>query len=1207
MLHTSLKEEFASSQGFSTVFVATCDEKMNKEQLDMNTEELDMNNLDDMFKEKMNKEEQDLNKEELDMNKEQLDMNKEQLNMNKEELDMNNLDDMFEDKMNKEELDMNKEQLDMNNLDDMFNDSLDELFNTELSVHMEKLSPFKKPPQENVTLINKEVKKLLEEGVGKESYCYKGDYGRYIVTQVERDHYKGELLLHLVSPYDQSNSTCTLAGFWNQSVVVEGDLIHILFTEAVDGHFTLDNNKGVLVVNPDFLVSGTSVVAGVFCRRKAVLNERFKGIDPPNQVMLIGSLVHELFQEVVKKKIHKYDELVSLVRRLMSGSKAVRDMYGLGLSHQNMYEEMTSFLPHIHTWSQKYLAASNSRTTGKHKLEKGQRRNQWSGEITEILDIEENLWSPRFGVKGKIDMTVQIHQRNNRKVVPLELKTGRSTFSAEHKGQVTLYSMMSSDRRPDPQAGLLLYLRDGAMEEVSAGEKEKRGLLQLRNEIVQHLTAKPIPQLGDQLPPQLPSLPEPIDFDRACVKCGQLLTCTVYQKAVEQNVPQQPHPMANLVPTTTAHLKESHLEYFRHWCLLLHLEMDDNRRSEAIRALWLQDPIKRESSGDCLCYLVLDEGIEVSEARGGEFVQVLRRSPSHHTTTSHTSHTPLSTSHTPLSTVHSPSHHTTSHTPLSTVSLQAGDSIIVSSESDIALSMGVILSIKESSIEISLDRNLCQYPDWREKVFHIDRYEYQNSMGTTFTNLARLLQDTPHHAKLRSLIIDREPPTFKKGLLPDVVTKGRHILKNLNKQQQRAVLRTLMTEHYSLLKGYPGTGKTSTIVAIVRMMVTLGLSVLITSYTHSAVDNILLKLRMYEVDFLRLGRTTRIHTDILPYADELVTRKFTDVPSLSQFYDSKLVVATTCLGVNHVLFSKRTFDFCIIDEASQVLQAAALGPLFHASCFVLVGDPQQLPPVIKSKQAKSLGMSESLFVRLDSQGATSDLSDQYRMNGPIMRLANQLMYDNKLKCGNTDVETASLQLTNYYMNVIEDWSVSEWVQKIVEPRLESSVVFVDTCGRGRENRDKANRVINTSEAGLVVTLLHTLLKSGVTTDDVGVITPYRAQVMLIRDGLAREVMEGQRVEVNTVDQYQGRDKSVVVYSCVRSGASHIDPGDILQDEHRLNVAVTRAKHKLIIIGDKNTLQSYQPFRKLTTLLQNQQIYQLKDEVDGFRWQDYLLF
>ncbi|XP_042863351.1 DNA replication ATP-dependent helicase/nuclease DNA2-like [Penaeus japonicus] len=1052
----------------------------------------------------------------------------------------------------------------------MFEDSMDHLFDDDLAGDFEKMSPFKQEVQQVPQVENKAIKKLLFEGLGEESFSSKGDFGRHVVSAVERNTYKGEVLLRLISVQDKSNKTCTLGGFWSQSMVSERDVVHILYTEASeDGHFTVNNTQGLIVINPDFLISGTSVVSGVFCRRKAVLNERFRGLDPGNQLMLVGSLVHQLFQEVVKKKIQSREQLEHLVRELMSQPKMLQEMYSLGVAESHIYEEMNNFIPHIHTWSQRYLG--NGKVQGGKVDLKGQSKRQWSGQITEIQDIEENVWSPKFGVKGKIDMTVKTNQRGISKVVPLELKTGRSSFSAEHKGQVTLYSMMSADRRDDPRAGLLLYLRDGAMEEVPAGEREKRGLIQLRNEMIYYLKAKPELQEDGEL--KLPSLPEPIDSERACTKCAHLLTCSVYQKSVEEVVPEPPHSMGVLVPKTTSHLSQAHLNYFRHWCLLLHLEIGEGKRDSAIRALWCQDPKRREEGGDCLSMMVLERTVAVTEPEPGIFVHSFVRSPKY-----------------------------ADMTNLSAVGLQAGENVVVSSETEIALSLGVIKAVQEQSVLVVLDRDLTAYPTWRKKVFSVDRCEYQNTMSINFTNLARLLSDTPQAAVLRELIVDRKPPTFKKGLGEDVVKKGKKILQMLNKTQQRAVLKTLMAEDYSLLKGFPGTGKTSTIVRLVQLMVALGYSILLTSYTHSAVDNILLKLKDLDVDFLRLGRTARIHPDILTHADETLARKFKDVASLSQFYFSKKVIATTCLGLNHVIFTKRTFDFCIIDEACQVLQVAALGPLFHAKRFVLVGDPQQLPAVVQSKQARKLGMSESLFKLLDGLGATSSLTDQYRMNGPIMKIPNGLMYNGQLRCASEELAVATVHLP-HYEDCVTNKSINTWIARTLDPSLEKSVVFLDTCGMAKESQDKGNLIVNIRETSVVINLLQALIRVGLSGEEVGVITPYRAQVKLMRETVLHNITGGHRIEVNTVDQYQGRDKSVIIYSCVRSGVTQVEAGEILQDERRLNVAVTRAKHKLIMVGDMTTLNLYTPFKQLIDLLESSQIYSLKEAIEDLSWND----
>ena len=216
------------------------------------------------------------------------------------------------------------------------------------------------------------------------------------------------------------------------------------------------------------------------------------------------------------------------------------------------------------------------------------------------------------------------------------------------------------------------------------------------------------------------------------------------------------------------------------------------------------------------------------------------------------------------------------------------------------------------------------------------------------------MKATAHAEHLRNLIVHLQKPTFKLAMTKSDILKMKSLIKYLNKPQRAAILKVMMSQDYVLVKGFPGTGKTSTIVTLVKILKLLGLSVLLTSYTHSAVDNILLKLKKDKVPFLRLGRQSRVHPQIMPHCAEILTSSgnIDSVQRLKEFYDSFDIVATSCLGTKHSVFDQRRFDVCIVDEASQVLQPACLGPLFHSRRFVLVGDPQQLPPLVQSKTAR---------------------------------------------------------------------------------------------------------------------------------------------------------------------------------------------------------------------------------------------------------------
>lgn len=171
------------------------------------------------------------------------------------------------------------------------------------------------------------------------------------------------------------------------------------------------------------------------------------------------------------------------------------------------------------------------------------------------------------------------------------------------------------------------------------------------------------------------------------------------------------------------------------------------------------------------------------------------------------------------------------------------------------------------------------------QVLHLDKLEYQGGQSLLYSNLSRLMANNPTAAKLRKLIIDRTPPTFKAGLHRSILEKAKAILSPLNTLQKRAVLKSLTSEDYCLIHGLPGTGKTSLIVAFIRLAVSLGHSILLTSYTHSAVDNVLLKLCQFkDVDFIRIGREHRTHPNILPYSAEVKAQQCKSVEDVERIY-----------------------------------------------------------------------------------------------------------------------------------------------------------------------------------------------------------------------------------------------------------------------------------------------------------------------------------
>ena len=266
------------------------------------------------------------------------------------------------------------------------------------------------------------------------------------------------------------------------------------------------------------------------------------------------------------------------------------------------------------------------------------------------------------------------------------------------------------------------------------------------------------------------------------------------------------------------------------------------------------------------------------------------------------------------------------------------------------------------------------------------------------------------------------------------------------------------------------------------------------------------------------------------------------------------VVAATCLGTSDAVLARRAFDVCIIDEASQITVPTCLGPLRLADRFVMIGDHHQLTPLVRDTDAAQHGMSVSLFQRLCKAHPSSVamLCTQYRMNADIMALSNALVYDGRLVCGNESVACAKFTMKRD--------ACPSWLWDVLDPARPA--VFVDTDAVKAVESRADTLVENRVEAEWIVRMSDVLIQANVAAADIGILTPYRQQAKLLRDRCACEVL--------TVDQAQGRDWPVVLVSLVRSNKTHT-VGELLRDQRRVNVMITRAKTKLVLVGSYSTM------------------------------------
>jgi DNA replication ATP-dependent helicase Dna2 len=367
-----------------------------------------------------------------------------------------------------------------------------------------------------------------------------------------------------------------------------------------------------------------------------------------------------------------------------------------------------------------------------------------------------------------------------------------------------------------------------------------------------------------------------------------------------------------------------------------------------------------------------------------------------------------------------------------------------------------------------------------------------------------------------------------------------------NEAQNEAVSLATRAEDFALIHGPPGTGKTYTLARTVRALVERGERVLLTAFTNRAVDNALEALREQGFeDFLRMGTETGVRSDML---DSRLARKGDPSELATELRETPVVAATTATCGSTVM-REQEFDVAIVDEAGQLTEPGTLGALNLADRFVLVGDHQQLPPVVQAEGALDgddvADLTRSLFERLiDDHSETSVLLDrQYRMSQRIQAFASHEFYDGQLRPATGDVAGQRIDdLDGVSLNALPE-------------HLRGPVAFVDPDGTARGNT-------NPEEAAAVVETVRHYIDAGVAAEDIGVIAPYRAQVAEI----GARAPDG--VTVDTVDRFQGSSKEVIAVSFV---ATEDLDGPIFEDYRRINVALTRAKKALVLVGDADAL------------------------------------
>lgn len=732
---------------------------------------------------------------------------------------------------------------------------------------------------------------------------------------------------------------------------------------------------------------------------------------------------------------------------------------------------------------------------------------------------EQTLISEHYGLKGRADAV--------RRGAPVELKTGKNTNSEprfQDKVQVACYALLLDERGEPPDTGTLLYTKNAALDrnEESGDLSPAKdfslndGLLDYVLRERNHLAAMAV--AGE--------IPTGYEANATCNYCFEQDTCLVVSGRLDQE--SKAGQIGEAIP-------EGEREYFGR--MYRAIEAERGAVHDEYAKLWTQTATERADADRALIDL---EPADQNELDGRWELRARCDDP--------------------------------------VSKIREGDVVLASDGHPVRgnAEMARVVSMGEG-IVVTADEPVC--------LRRLDVYPSEIGADRMLTALHDALLAGDEAQK--DVLFDRRDPAFR-----DI----EETFIDNNSAQNRAVRRAVGAEDCALIHGPPGTGKTYTIARTVRALVERGERVLLSAFTNRAVDNALDAIRDQGFEeFVRVGTEHGVREDIEEY--RLESRGDPDERA-AELRDAPVVAATTASCGSRIM-REGNFDVAVIDEASQLTEPATLAAVALADRFVLVGDHQQLPPVVQSADAagstetgvsdepgdsiddettanttatdgsgvvasettdgaggtppRVADLSRSLFERLieTHPEAAVLLDTQYRMAQRIQAFPSREFYDGRLR-------PASPAVAAQHVSDLPDVAVDA-----LPDHLRERVAFVDPDGTARGNT-------NPAEVEAVAETVEAYAAAGVSRADIGVIAPFRAQAAAIR----RKVPG---VTVDTVDRFQGSAKEVIVVSFVATGT--LD-SPIFEDFRRVNVALTRAKKALVLVGDRAALATDERYARM---------------------------
>eukprot|EP00939_MAST-03C_sp_MAST-3C-sp1_P004307 g4307.t1 len=743
---------------------------------------------------------------------------------------------------------------------------------------------------------------------------------------------------------------------WADLEICEGDKINVFscLDSASSRHAATSDTVAqeiaddhLVVLHPDLLLSPSRIAQCFPCLRRGMLSEWLRSSQRSRSTVM-GQLKHELFERCLRERDFTPGFVDSVIDSLLGDFKFVKDLFAVGETDEaKVRREMRVSGDSMRWWASRHMrpplphgggsppdvlrGADNAGLVLYTGPSRRRRRRGGSGDDTPVCPSENVLFEPV--PLSQVEVRSLVNQRN---------------LLATHLRRRTKHAHVDVRQF----ARQCVQSTDAAKEEKEGDEDDG----------------------DDRRSRQRVEYPSMLRDKFLCKKCYHVEACALYHAAVEEGDFESSGFDAETWSAHAGHLSDVDKTYFRTWERLLNMEAGDVNKVRS--ALWRLSATQRVREGSCVRPLCLVQNIGAKDPReyrfrpasqsGGVAIapDAIREG---------------------AGTATKRSGDLKQRRELSSPSLTKGDLIVVTYESETghsqyAVGAGTISCMRwdardpdRSFVDVRLWHPLSGHLISARGSWRIDRDELGGGMRSAKENLIRLFSGSPvaetrdsdativGDFKRRRLIVRLEKPLFRsmnsgarpwrEGACSDKISSQLDdTFDALNGDQQAAILRAFSACDYTLIRGMPGTGKTVTVAFLVRAFLSVGKSVLVTSYTHSAVDNLLLKLIDVKGSILRIGNPRSVHAELEDRTPaRLLEKRDADLGRLSNLVEGMPVVGATCLGaVSSPLLQRRHFDVCIVDEAGQIAQPVCLGPLRMANVFVLLGDENQLAPLVRN-------------------------------------------------------------------------------------------------------------------------------------------------------------------------------------------------------------------------------------------------------------------